>query len=432
MLAVIGALTLLLLGHGSYSAAYQPEELPNTPQQLAVGTTFGLLLSNDDGGSWTWICDEAIQYGQGLNPAWHFSQTGAIFAGSFRGLFRSTDRGCTWASHPHFAEPPDGGQGTGVGDLRSNGTFLFATTSKYGVVNTVSRSMDDGVSWTPTSIASAEEFYSTVRTAPSRPQRVYVAGWWFRPQPTASLYWSDDSGDTFTRVDITGSLPMGPARDGGMGPLRGAFYVHAVDPNDPDTIYGLLNQDDVPRHSFAIRSRDRGVSWTTLVDSVDQISGLALSADGKTVWVATATKVLKSTDSGGTFAPLQRPTRFSCVSRFGDRIYVCGWNEVDRFAVARSTGSGAFEPILAWERITGVASCPGTAVESVCGPLFPGLVAGFPKLVEPDPMPQDAGTTTPMEPPPPRCGCAVDGGCLVTLAVVQLLRMRRSWAMKRR
>lgn len=85
--AVIGALTLLLLGHGSYSAAYQPEELPNTPQHLAVGTTFGLLLSNDDGGSWTWICDEAIQYGQGLNPAWHFSQTGAIFAGSFRGLW---------------------------------------------------------------------------------------------------------------------------------------------------------------------------------------------------------------------------------------------------------------------------------------------------------------------------------------------------------
>lgn len=259
---------------------------------------------------------------------------------------------------------------------------------------------------------------------------MYVAGWWFRPLPTACLYWSDDSGDTFTRVDVTNAMPMGTISDGGTGRVRGAFYVYDVDPTDPDTVYAVLQQDDPPRHSYLVRSHDRGTSWAALLDSGDQITGLVLSANGNTIWVATATKVLRSTDTGATFAPIVGPSRYTCVSRFDDRVYVCGWYEVDGFAVARSTGADTFEPVLTWNRVTAVAQCPGTAVESVCGPLFAPLVASFPKRPgDGPPPPRDGGVVTnpPVDPPGGRCGCTLGPEVgMLALASLGLARRRRA------
>jgi photosystem II stability/assembly factor-like uncharacterized protein len=382
---MLSLLSLLVFAHGAYPLAYQPLEAPGMPTHLGAGTSFGLLLSDDDGASWQWVCEEAIGYGPSLSPVWWISSQGALLGGTFKGLFVSTDHGCTWSSTPEFSDLPDGGPGTGVADLNGDAAALFATSGKYGVVNGIWRSTNEGADWTRLSVSSDSEFYTTARTAPSRPQRLYVGEWWFRPSPTEALYVSDDRGDTFARVDVSAKMPMvAVGIDGGTGLLRGSFYVYAVDPNAPDTLYAGVQQDDDPRHSFVLRSKDQGQSWQQLLDTSDQVTQLVLSLDGTTVWVATSGKLYRSTNSGQSFAPLDVPTKQSCVARVGMHLYACGWYEVDGFVIGRAGLSGdPFSPVLTWPRVDNVVACPPTSkVTTQCAGFLPALQAMFPSVYD--------------------------------------------------
>ncbi len=292
-------------------------EQPGDPTHLLAGTSFGVLVSNDDGASWQWICEESIGYGTGLLPVWYVAPDGAMFGAGFKGLFISRDHGCTWTADPNFTS-------TGASDIQSNGTMLFAATELYGPVNHVWRSGDEGMTWSALSPSSDEEFYTTVRIAPSRPQRVYVAEWWYKPTSTEALEVSDDNGDTFARIDLTNRMPKGPLDDGGVGTLGGAFYVFAVDQTDPDVLYGGLIQDNDAHTAYVLRSIDEGVTWTSLLSSPDQLGSMAVTADGGELFAATAIKLYESAN-GGPFTALDVPTRSSCVNLYDDRLYACGW-----------------------------------------------------------------------------------------------------------
>ena len=336
------------------------------------------MLSEDDGQSWQWVCEEAVQYGL-APPAWWVGQNGRLLGGTFTELFISSDRGCTWTTHPEFADAPDGGQATGVSDLHSSGVALFATSARYGAENGVWRSADEGATWARLPPRSAGEFFTTVRAAPSRPQRVYVAAWWFRPDPTEYLYVSDDHGDTFTRRDISQSMPMvARGTDGGVGLARGSFYVHAVHPTDPDTVWATLQQGEDPRHSFVLESNDQGLTWAVRLDISDQVVQVVLSPDGGTVWAASSGKLYRSTSQPASFVPLDTPASRSCATRYGERFYACGWPEIDGFAVAREAEDGGWSPVLTWPRVNRVASCPASSrVTTQCPGFFPALQARF-------------------------------------------------------
>lgn len=424
-------LTLLVLAHGAYPQAYQLLERPGQPTSLVAGTTFGVLLSNDDGLDWKWVCEEAIGYGGSLQPVWAVTAN-RLFAGSFRGLFISDDNACSWSAHPEFDDLPDGGARTGVADLHDNGLGLFAVSGTYGVTNRAWRSMNEGIDWARLTLQNDAEFFTTVRSAPSRPRRLYVGAWWFRPSPTEALYWSDDNGDTFTRVDVSAKMPIVPIADGGTALARGSFYVYAVHPTDPDTLWAGLQQDDDPRHSFVLVSSDRGDSWALLFDTAEQLSGAAVSEDAQAVYAATSGRLYKAA-GGGSFTPYPKPTRQSCVSRYGQRLYTCGWHDVDQFAIAREGASG-FDPLLTWSRITGVTACPGASkVNTQCAGFYPALLANFR-------TPFDGGAGGGAgggsggggQPPTPGCHCGL-GGLEVSLTLSLVLgRFALANALRRR
>src|SRR5215472_19328530 len=65
------------------------------PNRIIASTNFGLLVSEDDGANWSWICEEAVGinsflYQQGRPP------NDLIVALSVDGLTYSADFGCTW------------------------------------------------------------------------------------------------------------------------------------------------------------------------------------------------------------------------------------------------------------------------------------------------------------------------------------------------
>lgn len=289
-------------------------------------------------------------------------------------------------------------------------------------------------------MASTEEFFSTVRTAPSRPQRVYVAAWWFRPDYTEALYVSDDTGDSFSRVDVSRQMPNVEIRDGGMGLARGSFYVYAVDPTDPDTVWAGLQQNEDPRHSFVLESNDQGRTWALRLDTSAQLTGISVSADGQTVWASTSGRLYRSVQ-GGPFTALEQPKQFSCAWGYGDRFYSCGWPEVDMFAAARFQ-DGGFVPLLTWPRVTSVVQCPATSpVKQQCEAIFPALVAGFPK-----PFDADGGTggggagggTSGSggggggDMPPRGCSCSLSGAEVSLTLLVLVGRFASVHALRRR
>ena len=55
--------------------------------RLVSETTFGLLVSPDKGGSWTWVCEEAIGSPPNQHSAVHLTLDGAILVGAANDLF---------------------------------------------------------------------------------------------------------------------------------------------------------------------------------------------------------------------------------------------------------------------------------------------------------------------------------------------------------
>ncbi|MBK7861162.1 MAG: hypothetical protein IPJ65_21630 [Archangiaceae bacterium] len=408
----------LLLAHGQYPLAYQLLAKPGTPGGYLAGTSFGVLLSRDDGASWQYVCDEAIGYPPAAQPVWVVTGSGKLLGGDLTGLYVSTDEGCTWSQHPTFAPPADGGMGPGVADLTSQGGTLYAASAKYGVSNALWRSTDEGATWAQLPVASNALLFTTVRVAPSRPARVYAAAWWFRPDLTAFLFRSDDGGDAFTRVDVTTALPV-----------RGSFRLMAVSPDDPDVLYAAVQTTD-PLRSYFVRSADRGDTWTPLFDTEDLLRSAVIAPGG--LWVSADSRIFHSTD-GVTFAPLASPTRWACIDRLGGHNYACGWPEVDGYAIAELGSSGQLQPLLTWQRISSVAHCPGTHVEATCTPLFSSYI----KATLPPSPPLDAGSVS--EPVdagvPPTLVTPAPSGCSTaptTLAAMALALVAMAWASQRR
>ena len=354
--------------HGAYPLAYSLTERPGDPQQLIAGTTFGGLVSNNGGKTWSWVCEEAVGYGAMATPKWLMSESGAMFAAGFRGLHVSRDRGCTWNSTSDF-------DATGAADLAIDGSTLYACSGKYDALNRVMKSTDDGLTWSPIGPAPSKVvFYSAVKVAPSRPQRVYVSEWWFQPV-SAALHISDDSGAHFERIDLTASLPT-----------ASAFTLLAIDPVDPDTLYASVTQSQNPDGgtptSTFIKSTNGGHSFAPLFTATSQVSSATVSADRTTVFAATGDGLFRSI-GGADFTQVKPPTRSACADQAPNSLYVCGWPEVDGFALARTDdrASSALSPILRWSQICGISSCPltrrsppsATPISPRCRPPFPPI-----------------------------------------------------------
>src|SRR4051812_15404808 len=71
---------------------------PGDPHSLYVATTFGLLISHDDGCTFRWVCETNIGYGGIFDPLYEVTADGSIFATTFTGLRVSRDGGCSFTT----------------------------------------------------------------------------------------------------------------------------------------------------------------------------------------------------------------------------------------------------------------------------------------------------------------------------------------------
>ncbi len=406
----VAVLAAAIAGHTGIPQSLSITLRPDTDDVVLVSTTFGAVLSNDRGATWRNICEEAIGYGTGQRPAWWLSASGAMFAGSFKGLFVARTGGCAWQSVPDFDE-------TGASDIQSVGATILATSNKYGVVNRILRSVDDGLTWTPSPEKSDVLFYSSVRFAPSNPMRVYAGAWWFSPF-TSILLRSDDNGQTYTRKDLSAALPA-----------AGAFYVLGVHPTKPEVVFATVIRDAEPHAAWLLKSVDSGETFAPVVTTTELFGSVAFGMDPTVVYAASGNELWKSIDEGQTFTKRDSPKKNACVTTRGTSVFSCGLQELDGWAAGQGP-NGDFGPLLRWYGIAGPLTCPvGSVVQTLCEPVWPVVKATFPPEADAGVPPTDAGTIDGgTEPPPaPRpCGCSAAVGPLAVGAVAFLRRRRQS------
>jgi hypothetical protein len=403
---------------------------PGDPHSLYVRTTFGLLVSHDDGCTMNWVCEGNVGYGGNFDPKYAIAIDGTIFATTFAGLRISRDGGCTFTTASSL--PPD----TWIEALDIGPTGeVWVGTATSGAANDIYSSNDNGATFQSRGMTSPTIWWKSVKVAHSNPSRVYIAGYQVagvlpdggQMSPTAHFLRSDDDGAHWTDSAMAGvmfgSLPL--------------VLVAAVDRHNPDVVFMTsVGASAAGNSDILYRSSDGGVTWTEVLSAGGTIADVVLK-EPSTVYVATWLQsgqdliggpAYVSTDGGQTFAPLGGAPQLACLGVRDDGSLVgCGANwDPDFKAVAVSTDGQTWQKVWRFVEIAGALACPdGTPEHDTCDvQQWPTLKMSFGASGPACGVAADTAV-----PPKKKSGCcevgAGPGGLVLTLAVGLRLRRRR-------
>lgn len=380
---------LVLASAGTTSLAHANGRAPETngvffdpadEQAIFIRSTFGLLVSRDDGCTFRWICEQNVGYGGTFDPIYAVAADGSIFATTFAGLRVSRDGGCSFTTAT--SELPEGATGriadrwVDALDIGASGEIWVATADS-GMPNDIYSSVDHGVTFTSRGMLSPTIWWKSLRVAPSDPMRIYATGYELEPMADASgslrpyLFSTADGGATWNEHSLT-SIQFG-----GSPIVR----VHAVDPADPMVFYLVSGGANGANGDRLYRTSDGGTSFLEVLATTEAIRNV-LVVDATTVLVATGKGgAYRSTDGGQTFVALSSGPVLGCIGKRRDGMLVgCGTNwQPDYMAAGRTSGDMSWQKIFRFVELAGPVECPaGTAQHDVCDQqLWPGLKEQF-------------------------------------------------------
>ncbi|MEZ4362567.1 MAG: sialidase family protein [Kofleriaceae bacterium] len=349
--------------------------------EVLLATTFGVLLSRDDGCSFRWLCEQSIGFGGTFDPKYAIGVDGTIYATTFEGLRVSRDGGCTFSTATAGTPPDDPGALAGIWvdaiDLSPEGDVWIAT-AESGRYNDVYRSRDQGRTFAPMGLHSEAIWWKSVKISRKDPARIYVTGYQIagaapdggQLPPTAHLRRSRDGGATWEEGSLAGVT------------MAATPVVHVVelDPRNAEVLF-LRSANAVPPAGDKLyRSFDGGATFREVLSLRDAIHGVVMR--GNTVVVAAGLEgAYESTDGGVTFAPIADAPHLTCLSDLGDGTLLgCGANwEPDFFALGRSSDAHDWRKVTRFSDMVGPLSCPaGTAQHDTCEiSLWPSLREQF-------------------------------------------------------
>jgi hypothetical protein len=265
--------------------------------QAVLSSDLGIHVTEDDGDSWYWICEDAVGFDvrdfalagalgdRAGDRVWLVGGAGGDPEGdpAFSGLYRSRDGGCNWEG---LVGDFGGHWVSGISVNPDQPSRVIVTTNHPSTPNGIALSDDAGDTWSWVIQGRETRIGSLVRT-PSDPSVVYAAA-------TSHLLVSEDDGLTWTEraADVI-------VED------SDELTVHAVDPEDPRTVYfsALTNAGRVLYVSL-----DGGVSHQEILrpSTYDFSSATVVDTDGeggRMIVVGTAFgEVFRSDDGGQTWA----------------------------------------------------------------------------------------------------------------------------------
>jgi hypothetical protein len=341
------------------------------PEQIILGTNFGLLFSEDGGQSWQFSCEQelnayASSYLLGALPSHRIL---AMTSGA--GLVYSDDDSCSWTAA--------GGTLTDVMPYAlavdtSNENRVYAIGVPRADVHageSIYVSSDGGVTFgEPVFTAPALSALLTVLVAPSQPSSLFAA-MFSTPENHPILLRSRDSGEHWeVAADLVDSLGENP------------FELLAIDPSDEDKLYVRIL--GASAETLAI-SEDGGLSFVQSVSIPGKLKAFLKLASGTILVGGTAgTEALgyRSTDGGKTFEPWQQAPHVHALAERNGKLYVAAENFSDGYAIAESDDEGAhLRPLTGFRQVQSVKSCARESCAEACSyyagiTLWPEAVCG--------------------------------------------------------
>lgn len=338
-----------------------PDELSvylpsNAPRRIMLGTNFGLVISEDDGASWRYVCELYIT-NTGLDQVnfYKLAPDGTVFAISFFHMWRSADGGCSWtqaggtvaplALTDAFIDPNDA-------------TFVLAIAS--GPTSSgIYPSHDRGVTFSTATYTTTDRITS-IEISRSNPNVIYgvrVHAADGSGPGSAYLLRSADRGTTWTSQQLP--VPSGTEP-----------RIMAVDPEDANTVYLRLLTLSTSTDAIGITT-DGGNTFAVPLTLSGAFFTSFLRASDRTLYAGTAGPDLYIRLPGATDFTRRTGPRTRCLGqRTGtSRIFGCGDAFLDGYNLGYSDdGAQTFQPILRFLQIAGPLTCP--SVQAFCGPQF--------------------------------------------------------------
>ena len=349
---------------------------PGDQHSLYVATTFGLLISHDDGCTFDWLCENNVGYGGMFDPIYAVATDGTIFATTYTGLRVSRDGGCTFQTATDDLPPGDPGRlDVWVNALAIGPTGeVWIGTADATKPTDLYRSIDNGATFTALGMQAPTILWNGIQVAPSDAMRIYATGNEVgssggdagQVPGVAHFFVSANDGAAWTPLPLTG------VKYGGMPSVR----VVAVDPANPDIVY-LASElgASPPNGDLLYRSADGGMTLAQVLATSDPIHDVAI--DGQRIFVTTSIDggmqtgpSYESTDGGMTFGPTAGTPVLGCIGRREDGVLVgCGANwDPDFMAVAKSPDDGStWQKVWRFAQLDGPLKCPaGTVQHDTC------------------------------------------------------------------
>ena len=340
------------------------------PQRILVGTTFGLVLSEDAGATFRYVCEPYVT-GSGATVLIYQAASDAVVAAHQDALSVTADLGCSWTRASGLAP------GLLVVDAfidPSNPSSVLALAWPPAAGASLYPSTDGGRSFGPALLTSgtppvhADERLVSVEIAASAPV-IYVTTFAFpstsSPAGSAALLRSGDGGASWTRFEL------------GVGPSV-QVKIAQVDPADANTVYLLVSVSGADEIRV---TADGGATVQPLLAPNAFLDGFVRASDG-TLYAGTASGDFYVRAPGATGFERRAGPQLRCLGERAGRVYACGNSVADGYDLATTDDRGkSFQKLLSFMQILGPATCP--AVQSACAADFDLLqrtLAGAPSV----------------------------------------------------
>lgn len=390
---------------------------------LALWTTWGLLVQRDGSGGFRWMCENALKVGGAFDPDIVFRADGAMLATSFEGLLVNRD-GCV------FAETGLGVKFVTQVAEGSDGALYAAVVDRLD--SKIYKSTDGGKTF-PISAEPGQnnDWWESLEVAPSNPQRVYLSG--YRTEnmvKTHLLFRSDNGGQSY--VPLTIPQPVAS--------LSSDLEIAAVSPSNPDLIYTRVTYaagETIGDYFF--RSEDAGQTWTRVLEATESVPGFVVRRNGE-VLAASQTGASWRSSDGKAFTPQAASLQTQCLTeRFDGTLFACAQNFApDNMSIGSSSDGTSWSKVFRFAEALGPIDCAADSLQcSVCQltvwcglrEQF-GIVADPTTCAEAGPDGSTCGGPLPEPDPPEEDGgcCGTGGGPLSLLLgsfVAGLLYVRR-------
>ena len=333
---------------------------------VVLATNFGMIISEDDGATWQWTCEQvetSFGYLYAVGPAPNDRYYGLS---PEQGLAYSDDGSCSWhrsagaladkIASDFFVDPTDATRVVAV---------AAGLDEEGGVTpQAVYESLDAGTTFklTPLYTAPPEAVVVGLEIARSNPDVVYVA-MYTTPGRHPKLLRSGDRGRTWTERDIEAAVGPNDTR------------ILTVDRDHPDLLYLRVISAGIEKVAV---TRDAGVTFSTPLTIQGGVLSAFVRMPSGTVLVGALAMLAsggmnglgyRSTDNGMSFVPwvlAPQPHLMGLAERNGV-LYLAGKNYSDGWALATSRDEGAtIQPLSRYDDVRGVRSCARGVCSGAC------------------------------------------------------------------